>query len=80
MSDVKCPECGLVMRGGIAPDDESKCKQLRGTKYLDSEQFALAGVRWCPSLSDAAPADAMLLAPDHREQVLAAIAAAKKTK
>ena len=79
MATAECPKCGarLVETGTrLTLEGEEKCIDLKGTKYLDP---MMPGIQWCPSLSDAAPEDWMLLPSGHRQQVLDDIARTKLT-
>jgi hypothetical protein len=83
MTTVVCPKCGAKAvedRGTSAFEDQEKCIDLKGTKYLDPAQVPTAGISWCPNLSDAAPADWVLLPPSLRQQVLDNIAEARSAE
>ena len=81
MVEVVCPKCGLKAEfaQGITVDDPMKCEDLRGTRYeyAPGSVFPTGPESWCPTLSDAAPADRMFLPPGYRPQVLAAIEEAR---
>lgn len=75
-----CPKCKLTCRhspNGFIFDSTHSCPELIGTKYYDPEQIASPGPQWCPHLSDAAPENIVLLPAGYRNEVEAAVAAAK---
>lgn len=80
MAKATCPKCGAEMietPRGFQPVGEEKCIMLKGTKYLDPTKVPTSGIQWCPSLSDAAPEDWVLLSVGDRPQVLSEIAKVK---
>jgi hypothetical protein len=81
MATAECPKCGAkIVQIGVnfVSEGEERCIDLKGTKYLNPAEVSSPGIQWCPSLSDAAPDEWMLLSPGSRQAVLNEINRVKK--
>lgn len=69
MNYADCRKCGarIIDEDGVLRfENVDRCADLKGTKYLDSQNVQDFGIRYCPSLSDSAAQNWSLLPSGSR--------------